>query len=311
MSHSYDPSPLIDPDSYNGSPTAPPQDSFLASLLLESLHLAPLSLLSHRHPSKFQSTMPFLDTEIVLSQHPGAVHGGSNGGTVWNCARALVGYVENRALAMVGMQGHYEAWKGKRVVEVGAGTGAVGIACGMAGAEVTLTDKEGMMELIQTNVKLNNLLNASGIEALRFGAWRSKLYEKQWDYVVASDVVYDAASFGKILYTFYRLLLGNKEVRLSVDCIQALCDEEMSKEDSCKTGNSNFENIFNVSTEIIPAFSKSLILLSFKLRDDYPCFPFFRAANKIFFCKLIDRDLYDRNFDYHTVYLIQMHLLDE
>src|SRR5690349_19187909 len=68
------------------------------------------------------------------------------GGYVWRAAAVLIRYLENKK---VFPEGHFHQ---KRVLELGAGTGLVGIALLQAGASVILTDQEVALELLKQNV---------------------------------------------------------------------------------------------------------------------------------------------------------------
>jgi predicted nicotinamide N-methyase len=48
---------------------------------------------------------------------------------------------------------HY--WTNKRVIEVGSGTGLVGIVAALLGADITLTDLAPQLDIIRENVKTN------------------------------------------------------------------------------------------------------------------------------------------------------------
>ena len=69
------------------------------------------------------------------------------GAVVWEAAEATLAYLES-AFAPTGLQG-------KAVVELGAGTGVVGLACAAKGARVTLTDLETALPLLRANAEQN------------------------------------------------------------------------------------------------------------------------------------------------------------
>ncbi len=70
---------------------------------------------------------------LALKQHPGAATDtkASNGGTVWNCSKALTSYLEHQT---------WEALDGADLIELGAGTGLSGLAAAVLGARVTYVD---------------------------------------------------------------------------------------------------------------------------------------------------------------------------
>mmetsp|Transcript_5074 Transcript_5074/g.7355 ORF Transcript_5074/g.7355 Transcript_5074/m.7355 type:complete len:310 (-) Transcript_5074:136-1065(-) len=82
---------------------------------------------------------------LRLQQWPGRIVG--SGGFVWHGARRLVKHFESfgdgcaasEDGTQIGIKGR--KWKGLNVIELGAGTGAAGLAAAALGADVTLTDQ--------------------------------------------------------------------------------------------------------------------------------------------------------------------------
>eukprot|EP01121_Diplochlamys_sp_Union-15-3_P013585 TRINITY_DN4240_c0_g1_i3.p1 TRINITY_DN4240_c0_g1~~TRINITY_DN4240_c0_g1_i3.p1 ORF type:complete len:136 (-),score=19.28 TRINITY_DN4240_c0_g1_i3:21-428(-) len=74
---------------------------------------------------------------------------GELGSTVWDCALVLLKYLENKDDFPT------DFFKGKRVIELGAGTGVIGIALAFMGAEVILTDRKPLLELMNKNIEEN------------------------------------------------------------------------------------------------------------------------------------------------------------
>ena len=62
-------------------------------------------------------------------------------GKLWSVALVLINFLEKEFGA--------DAFKGKRVLELGAGVGAVGLALACAGADVTLTDIPICLPMLQ------------------------------------------------------------------------------------------------------------------------------------------------------------------
>lgn len=81
-----------------------------------------------------------------------------------------------------------ELVKGKRILELGSGTGIVGLYAAKLGAEhVTLTDFiDFNIEHIKTNIKKNGL---EGVAEPRWFRWGTSL-DEQWEIIIGSDIVY-------------------------------------------------------------------------------------------------------------------------
>ncbi|KAJ1482011.1 putative methyltransferase-domain-containing protein, partial [Baffinella frigidus] len=121
-------------------------------------------------------------------QHGAACDG--TGAAVWDAALVLCEF-----LAL-----HPDLVRGKRVVELGSGTGVLGLVCARLGAErVILTDLPEQLPLLEDNVRRNALETRV---AVRGCAWGSQPAVREViaalggppDLVVASDVVYCAAA---------------------------------------------------------------------------------------------------------------------
>eukprot|EP00192_Tetraselmis_astigmatica_P011669 CAMPEP_0117650282 /NCGR_PEP_ID=MMETSP0804-20121206/1457_1 /TAXON_ID=1074897 /ORGANISM="Tetraselmis astigmatica, Strain CCMP880" /LENGTH=363 /DNA_ID=CAMNT_0005456145 /DNA_START=221 /DNA_END=1312 /DNA_ORIENTATION=+ len=126
------------------------------------------------------------------------------GGVVWDCGIAMAqslraGWPVNLA--------------GTRVLEIGSGTGIVGIAAAASGAAVTLTDVEGRVPILQANMDCNQqVVSAAGgsmlVAALDWGdpGTAATLLQLQtaapkaaelpkapgWDVIIGADLVYSS-----------------------------------------------------------------------------------------------------------------------
>ncbi|KAL6058859.1 Methyltransferase-like protein 21B [Balamuthia mandrillaris] len=137
-------------------------------------------------------------------------HAAKTGYRLWDSSIALAKYLEHS------QQEH--KWEGKRVLEVGAGCGLVGIALALQGANVVMTDLEEVLPNLQRNLQANKLLHQDTLQAepqVRIGCLRwgnpldvdaicantsqtqrdtkeksQEAEDKGFDYVVASDVIW-------------------------------------------------------------------------------------------------------------------------
>ncbi|KAI5954105.1 rrg1 [Candida margitis] len=78
------------------------------------------------------------------------------------------------------------------VLELGSGTGLVGMCCCLMGMVTTLTDLPQIVPNLQTNLKLNNLENYSCAELDWSAPGSSPVYGKSFSTVVVSDPVYSS-----------------------------------------------------------------------------------------------------------------------
>jgi predicted nicotinamide N-methyase len=114
---------------------------------------------------------------------------GGVGGSLWEAARALASLVEN----------HGEKLKSKRAVDLGSGTGLIGLVMASYGAlSVHLTDRAEVLPLLRHNVARNGFADNDDDEC------RVECVELEWgcgdevervgapvDFVVASECIYN------------------------------------------------------------------------------------------------------------------------
>jgi len=96
-----------------------------------------------------------------------------------------------------------------RVLELGAGTGLVGMAAALVDRSgettVTLTDLPENLPLLHSNVRLNSLHNVATVEALDWTQPLPPSLTGPWDVVVAADCVYWEYLFEPLIDTLVRL----------------------------------------------------------------------------------------------------------
>ncbi|XP_076011959.1 uncharacterized protein mettl21ca [Genypterus blacodes] len=143
------------------------------------------------------------------------------GAVMWPAALALCSYLENNRELM--------DLQGKKVLELGAGTGLVTIVASLLGASVTATD----LPDIQGNLRANVMRNTRGqcrhtpqVDVLSWGYDVEDSHPKKlfhYDFVLAADVVYQHDFLSELLATMKHFcqpgttLIWANKVRLESD----------------------------------------------------------------------------------------------
>ena len=137
---------------------------------------------------------------------------GDVGCVVWDAALVLAGYLEKLESQSPGY------WKDKRVLELGAGTGIVGLVAACHGAFVTITDLPEFVDLININVKENSSLLVGSALGQSL-VWGQELDEGVvgCDVIVMSDVVYYEQSLEPLMKTVNDLVGPGTRVIMSYE----------------------------------------------------------------------------------------------
>jgi Lysine methyltransferase len=174
------------------------------------------------------------DMTIYALESPGYL---GIGGKVWDSTFVLVEYLRNNRHSIV---------EGKRIVELGSGTGILGIGlCSLRPESVVITDLAEVVPLMQSNIELNSLLVCDPILKDAITNSRVTACECTWgkdipqellscDVIVASDVVYDPAGYEPLVKTLSALLNRSNSNAVSStsseDCAGA-CECSISVDD--------------------------------------------------------------------------------
>ncbi|ETV97919.1 hypothetical protein H310_09236 [Aphanomyces invadans] len=136
--------------------------------------------------------------------------GKGTGLTIWDGSVVLARYLEHVSLSV----GHDDNVRGKRVLELGAGTGLVGLAASLCGAShVTLTDLAYALENLSRNVELNRGAispAAVAVSELDWFAPQSSSFTDGVDMVVGSDIVWVESLIEPLVQTIAVLLKGGR-----------------------------------------------------------------------------------------------------
>ncbi|NXX57042.1 MT21D methyltransferase, partial [Scopus umbretta] len=117
---------------------------------------------------------------------------GGVGCVVWDAALVLAKFLETGACPLAR----------RDVLELGAGTGAVGIMAATLGANVTVTDLEELQELLLVNIENNKHLVTGSVRA-KVLKWGEDVTEFQPppDYILMADCIYYEESLEPLLKT--------------------------------------------------------------------------------------------------------------
>uniref|UniRef100_A0A9J7Z1P5 Protein N-lysine methyltransferase METTL21A n=1 Tax=Cyprinus carpio carpio TaxID=630221 RepID=A0A9J7Z1P5_CYPCA len=108
--------------------------------------------------------------------------------------------------------------KGKRSIELGAGTGLVGIIAALLGASLTITDREPALEFLASNVHENIPPSQQGAVRVSELTWGENLHlypTDSYDLILGAEIFYLEETFPALLQTLKHLSSENTVVLLS------------------------------------------------------------------------------------------------
>ncbi|XP_032883685.1 EEF1A lysine methyltransferase 3-like [Amblyraja radiata] len=144
---------------------------------------------------KEEKQYEFSGHPLKITTFKGAYLGVS--GFVWEPGLVLCRYFEDEKINFTG----------KKMIELGSGTGIVGILAALLGGDVTLTDRPYVLKQIEYNVSANippSSRHRSKISALAWGTDQNN-YPSDFDFILGSDIVYNPAHFVDLLQTLQHL----------------------------------------------------------------------------------------------------------
>ncbi|XP_069495076.1 protein N-lysine methyltransferase METTL21D isoform X2 [Ambystoma mexicanum] len=153
-----------------------------------------------KSPGSFQRELHLKDGSALLLEQRSL---GDVGCVVWDAALVLAKFLETEAFYNAD-SGH--AFRGRSVLELGAGTGAVGLVAAVLGANVTITDLEDVQDLLKINIENNKHLITGSVDAkvLKWGENVSEFLPAP-DYILIADCIYYEQSLEPMLKTLKEL----------------------------------------------------------------------------------------------------------
>lgn len=155
----------------------------------------------------------------MITQWPGD----AIGSRVWDGAEVMIDFVQSTLRDEI---------SGKRVLELGAGVGLLGLAIKCLGAgNVVMTDNESTLELLRLNVAANLAAVGGAVAAAKLdwgsGGWAHWSVEQaepslcraaRFDVIFASDVVYQEASALLLVETLCNLMPVDSNETATTGC---------------------------------------------------------------------------------------------
>ncbi|GCC35670.1 EEF1A lysine methyltransferase 3-like [Chiloscyllium punctatum] len=116
---------------------------------------------------------------------------------VWNSGLTLCQFFQQEKINFSGM----------KVLELGSGTGIVGILAALLGGEVTLTDQIQALKQIEYNVSVNVPDSCRHLPKIRALSWGFDQvhFPSDYDIILGSDIVYYPSDFPLLLQTLRHL----------------------------------------------------------------------------------------------------------
>ncbi|XP_067844187.1 protein N-lysine methyltransferase METTL21A isoform X1 [Heptranchias perlo] len=127
---------------------------------------------------------------------------------VWDAAIVLCTYLELGAIQL----------RDRTVIELGAGTGLVGIVAALLGADVTLTDREVALQFLESNLRENippDQRTRARVRELSWGVNLRQFNPGSYDVVLGADIVYLEETFPDLLETLEHLSSERTTILLS------------------------------------------------------------------------------------------------
>ncbi|KAI1792969.1 putative methyltransferase-domain-containing protein [Ganoderma leucocontextum] len=169
---------------------ADPDEVHIIPVQAPSIHNQCIKLSFHTAPDIQDDTdLPApITINLAVDASPGC------GGIAWPAGEVLSSYIA-----------HKGSLRGKNVLELGSGTGLVGLIAGHLGARVWITDQAPLLDIMKRNVALNSLDGRVAVAELNWGEPIPGSIPKP-DLILAADCVYFEPAFPLLVQTLTELV---------------------------------------------------------------------------------------------------------
>ncbi|KAJ7774213.1 putative methyltransferase-domain-containing protein [Mycena maculata] len=155
---------------------------------------------SVRHGDTLQFSFSGPDTTVtvnlILDASPGC------GGVAWPAGEVLAQYLVKQGSISL---------QGKNILELGSGTGLVGLVAGMLGGNVYLTDQAPLLNIMRENVAMNKLSSRCVVTELNWGELVPADIPRP-NVILVADCVYFEPAFPLLVQTLCDLVGADTEV---------------------------------------------------------------------------------------------------
>ncbi|KAK6165491.1 hypothetical protein SNE40_022410 [Patella caerulea] len=156
------------------------------------------------HQKKFRN-FSFVGNPISIQQN---WRGLGVAAVVWEAAVVLGEYLEQ----------HRHLVEGKRVIELGSGTGLAGLVASFLGGKVTLTERAEALDFLRTTIETNLPKdNEYQIDIAELD-WTKSLdnFTEHYDVILGADIIYIKETFHDLYRTL--LHLTSKDTHILISC---------------------------------------------------------------------------------------------
>jgi predicted nicotinamide N-methyase len=176
------------------------------------------------HDQSLDQTFTFLGNKLRII-----------GGTT-KCARFMAEHLESQKTV----------FEGKTVLELGAGTGLVGICLSLLGAKVLATDQEPMLDILQANIDENAQVLKNNIIKTQVLHWEdeadaqkcrdfffgeakkeSTIQQPNFDFIIGSDLTYSKECMSPLVKVYNNFIIKQHSHVTAVEKKEDTTDQEV------------------------------------------------------------------------------------